>query len=440
MIAPATIASTDLPSRISRSGLLERFIRYVQIDTTADPKSSTYPSSAGQSSLTRMLADELTAMGAVAVRCDENGLTYATIPATAGLDQAPVVALVAHVDTSPEAPGVNVRTRVIDDYDGGVIQLGGGITLSPTDDANLATLRGCQLVVTDGTTLLGGDDKAGVAILMQLTKTLLQHPNLPHGPVRIVMTCDEEIGHGTDHIDVAALDATVAYTIDGGGCGVVDVETFSADAMSVTFTGYNIHPAIATGRMINSIRMAADFIGLLPRTDRTPETTRDREGFIHVHDVRGGVGQTTVELILRSFDAAELDVFADLTVQLANQAVEAGGGRVRCDRTRQYRNLGDGLGELPEAIQLATAAFEALNHPSTQTIIRGGTDGSQLTEKGLPCPNLSSGQHNIHSVLEYACVDEMLLAGEHLIELLGLWSKRRMPNDRAGSSAASSVA
>ncbi len=410
-----------LPGRIDRSDLLQRFLRYVQIDTTADPKSTTYPSTPGQADLTKRLANELTAMGAVDVQHDIHGLTYATIAASPGAESAPVIALVAHVDTSPEAPGADVKPAVIDDYDGGVIRLGGEVTLSPANDEDLGRLRGCQLVVTDGTTLLGGDDKAGVAIIMQLAKTLIVNQDLVHGPVRIVMTCDEEIGHGTDKIDIAKLGATAAYTIDGGGRGVVDVETFSADAMSVTFTGYNIHPAIATGRMINSVRIAADFVQSLPRSDRTPETTRDRAGFIHVHDIRGGVGQTTVDLILRSFDETELDVFAELVQTLADQAIKPGGS-VQCRRTRQYRNLGDGLRKLPQAVDLATEAFARLNQPSTRAIIRGGTDGSQLTEKGLPCPNLSSGQHNIHSVLEYACVEEMLLAGEHLIELLRLWS------------------
>ncbi len=285
---------------------------------------------------------------------------------------------------------------------------------------------GKTLITTDGSTLLGGDDKAGVAIIMELAHTLIENPHLMHGPVRVLFTCDEEIGRGTDKIDLKKLDATVGYTLDGGGAGVIDVETFSADAAIVKFVGHNIHPAIAKDRMVNALRGACDFVAALPRDACTPETTEHRDGFIHPHTIRGGVGEATVELILRSFESEDLAKFADQIQQLADSIAEKTPGlRAEVEVRRQYRNLREGLQDLPEAISLAKQAFEQLGRPCSEAIIRGGTDGSQLTEKGLPTPNLSSGQHNIHSVTEFACLDEMAEAVEHLIELLALWSQQK---------------
>ena len=240
------------------------------------------------------------------------------------------------------------------------------------------------------------------------------------------MTCDEEIGRGTDKIDLEKLDAMVAYTLDGGGAGVIDVETFSADAAVIRFIGYNIHPAIATGRMINAVRAAADFVASLPRDSCTPETTEGRQGFIHPHTIRGGVGEATVELILRSFEEEDLRTYAEKLEQLAASIrSQTPGLKTEIEIRRQYRNLRDGLQNLPQAVALAKRAFDNLERPSTEAIIRGGTDGSQLTERGLPTPNLSSGQHNIHSVTEFACLDQMVDAVEHLVELLGLWSEQK---------------
>jgi tripeptide aminopeptidase len=356
---------------------------------------------------------------------DEHALVWGTVPATDG-GTSPTVALVAHLDTSPEAPGVDVNPYVVDFYDGGDLELASGAVIKVSECAALRAMAGKTLVTTDGTTLLGGDDKAGVAIIMELAQTLIENPHLKHGPVRVLMTCDEEIGRGTDKIDLHKLDATVAYTLDGGGAGVIDVETFSADAAIVRFTGSNIHPSIAKGRMINAVRGAADFVASLPRDSCTPETTEHRKGFIHPHTIRGGVGEATVELILRSFEVEDLDAYAQRLRQLA-ASIESHtpGLKVEVKIRRQYRNLREGLNELPQAVSLAKRAFEKLGRSSTEAIIRGGTDGSQLTEKGLPTPNLSSGQHNIHSVTEFACLDEMVEAVEHLVELLALWSEQK---------------
>ena len=418
-------ATNDTRPQLRTDRLLERFIRYVRVDTAADPTASSYPSSESQRDLAKILAQELSSMGLDDVRLTDDALVIATVPATIDGD-LPVVALVAHMDTSPEAPSANVNPQVIESYVGGDISLNNGKIISVADCRDLEAMVGDTLITTDGTTLLGGDDKAGVAIIMEVAQTLVEHPEIPHGPVRVVMTCDEEIGHGTDKIDLDQLSAMVAYTIDGGGRGVVDVETFSADSMTVVFEGYNIHPAIAKDRMVNSIRAAATFVASLPQSKQTPETTEGRNGFIHVHDVRGGVGKTRVELILRSFESEELVIYADQVTRLAEQAASGIPG-IRCDCRvrRQYRNLREGLSELPEAVELAEQAFQSLGIESSRAIIRGGTDGSQLTEKGLPTPNLSSGQHNIHSVLEFANLNEMTDSAAHLIELLRLWGEKR---------------
>lgn len=410
---------------IQSSRLLQRFLRYVRVDTSANPATVAYPSSSGQRELGRLLLDELVAMGAEDAEQDENGLIWATIPSTAG-PGLPTVALVAHLDTSPEAPAAGVNPQVIESYAGGPIKLPSGLVLDTGNSPTLAPLRGKTLITSDGTTLLGGDDKAGVAIIMELAQALIESPQVRHGPVRLLFTCDEEIGRGTDKIDLKKLAATVAYTLDGGGAGMIDVETFSADAMRVTFIGNNIHPAIAKGQMINSLRAAAAFVQSLPQQDRTPETTSGRQGFIHVHDLRGGVGRCTVDLLLRSFVTEELDTFADVVGKAARAAAAQWPGmRLEINRRRQYRNLAEGLKRLPEAVGLARQAFDHLGRPCELAIVRGGTDGSQLTEKGLPTPNLSSGQHNIHSLREFACLDEMVEAAEHAIELLRLWGEKR---------------
>ncbi|TWU58849.1 Peptidase T [Rubripirellula tenax] len=417
--------SASVETVVDRDRLLDRFLRYVRVDTTANPETDAYPSSSGQRDLGAMLCDELAAMSITDVEQDENSLVWGTVPASDG-GNSPIVALVAHLDTSPEAPGADVRPQVIDAYAGGDIPLPSGVAISLATSPSLANMIGKTLITTDGTTLLGGDDKAGVAIIMELAQTLVENPQLLHGPVRVLFTCDEEIGRGTDKIDLSKLDATVAYTVDGGGASVIDVETFSADAATVRFTGHNIHPSIGKGRMVNAMRAAADLVATLPRETCTPETTENREGFIHPHGIHGGVGEATVELILRSFDSDDLVTYAKQIQTLADSiAAKTPGLKAEVLVRRQYRNLREGLEELPESISLAEDAFRRLGRTPTRMIIRGGTDGSQLTEKGLPTPNLSSGQHNIHAVTEFACLDEMVEAVEHLIEMLSLWSQQK---------------
>jgi tripeptide aminopeptidase len=425
-----------------RSPLLERFLRYIKFGTSADPTSETYPSSSSQLDLGKLLCDELIAMGVRDCMQDEFGMVWATIPASSQeFATAPMILLNSHVDTSPEAPGENVKPQVIESFDGKPITLGSsGAVIDPASCPDMLNLIGKTLVVTDGTTLLGGDDKAGVAVIMQLVSLLTnkQQDNhkIQHGPVRILFTCDEEIGQGTRHITLEKLAAhslfeqpispLVGYTLDGGDQGQIDEETFSADMAIVRFKGSNIHPAIAKGRMINAVRAAAMFVDLLPTDRFSPESTEGREGFLHPYDLHAGVGEATVQLILRDFDEAKLHEYKLLLDRIGEEVMlQMPGLQIEVETRDQYRNMAAGIAKLPEAVLYAEDAYKALGVSCQRTIVRGGTDGSLLTAMGLPTPNLSVGQHNIHAVTEFACLDQMVVAVEHLIELLKRWSKHK---------------
>jgi tripeptide aminopeptidase len=294
------------------------------------------------------------------------------------------------------------------------------------DNPELKELHGRTLVTTDGTTLLGADDKSGVAVIMELAHSLVEHPQIPHGPVRILFTCDEEIGHGIDHVDLKKLGATVAYTLDGSGAGEIDTETFSADLATVVVRGVNIHPSIGKGRMVNAIRAAAAFVERLPKRELSPETTDGRDGFLHPYTIEGGVAETKIKILLRDFVTAQLAAKADL-LRAAAREVEAAipGCKIEVKILKQYRNLGDGLAKEPRAVAYAQEAYRRLKRECKLTIIRGGTDGSQLTERGLPTPNLSTGEHNPHSPLEWTCLEEMVQAALVLVELVQVWGEKR---------------
>jgi tripeptide aminopeptidase len=288
---------------------------------------------------------------------------------------------------------------------------------------------GKTIITSDGTTLLGGDDKAGVAIIMEVAHHLLEHPEITHGPVRIVFTCDEEIGRGTDHIDLKKIDAVVCYNFDSGGHDDIDVETFSADMALVTFSGVNIHPAIAKDKMVNSIRAAGEFISRMP-ADVSPERTDGRAGYLHPYVLSGGVAETTLKILLRDFDTAKLtDHAARLQVIVDEVSAVYPETKIEIKIKEQYRNMADGLVAEPRAVDYAVDAHTALGRTAKKTIVRGGTDGSRLTEMGLPTPNLSSGQHNIHSPLEWACLDEMLAAAEVGVEIVKRWARDGAPEN-----------
>jgi tripeptide aminopeptidase len=401
--------------------LLERFLRYVRIDTTADDATDNYPSSPGQWELGRLLVAELRDMGLSDVEHDAHGLIYATVPAT---KSAPTIAFNSHLDTSPETSGKNVQPQVIRDYQGGDIRLANSDKyLRVAENPELAALRGGTLITTDGTTLLGADDKAGVAVIMELAEHLLENPGLPHGDVRLLFTCDEEIGRGVQHVDLKKLGAVAAYTFDGSGANEIDVETFSADLATVRVRGVNIHPSIAKDRMVNAVRAAAVFVAGLPRDSLAPEVTDERQGFLHPYQIAGGVAEVVVRILLRDFETVALQEYALQLKELAVQVERAYPGvnidvRTQC----QYRNLREGLAREPRAVAYAQQAHQRLGREARLTIVRGGTDGSQLTERGLPTPNLSVGQHNLHSPLEWASLEEMLQALQVAVELCQVWA------------------
>ncbi|MBC8352596.1 MAG: peptidase T [Planctomycetes bacterium] len=410
---------------IDRERLLARFLRYVQVDTTAVEGADCYPSSPGQITLGAMLVDELRAMGIEDVTHSEHGIVVATVPSR-GADAEPVVAFNAHVDTSPETTGTDVKPQVVENYSGGDLVLPGDTSkiIRVAENPELNALHRCTLITTDGTTLLGGDDKAGIAVIMELAECLLENDAVVHGPVRLLFTCDEEIGCGIDHVSIEELGATVCYTLDGGGAGDVDYETFSADLAIVTVRGVNIHPSIAKDKMVNAIRAASAFVASLPRETLSPETTSERQGFIHPYQIEGGVAEVTIRIILRDFETAALDEYAE---RLREAAIEVeskySGTQVSVETHCQYRNMRDGLVDEPRAVKYAQLAHQRLNREANLSIIRGGTDGSQLTEQGLPTPNLSTGQHNPHSPLEWACLDEMVQATEVIVELVQVWAE-----------------
>jgi tripeptide aminopeptidase len=403
--------------------LLDRFLRYVRIDTKADEKSTTYPSSPGQLVLGKMLRDELLAMGVTDAVQNEHGLVFATVPGN--VPGTPTIAFNSHVDTNPENSGKNVNPQVITNYPGGDIVLPKDpskiIRVSDNPDLNAAI--GKTVITTDGTTLLGADDKAGLSVIMEAARILVENPQVPHGPVRIVFTCDEEIGFGVKHLEPAQVGAVVAYTLDGMASGEIEDETFSADAATVTITGVNIHPSIGKGRMINAVRLAGMFLDRLPKRLMSPETTSGRDGFLHPLTIEGGTGEVKIGFLLRDFNTPQLEIQATILREIAGQVErEYPGAKVTVAIRKQYRNMRDGIAKEPRAVKFAEEATRRAGLEPKFQIIRGGTDGAMLTEKGLPTPNLSTGEHNPHSPLEWTCLEEMEAAVRVVIELVQVWA------------------
>ena len=409
---------------MNRERLLARFLQYVQVETTADENTTDYPSSPGQLDLGKVLVQQLTEMGMSDATQDKHGIVSATIPSNLDYD-SPKIVFNAHIDTSPETSGANVKPNVIENYGGGDISLVGDTTkvITVSENPDLNDLLGKTIITTDGTTLLGGDDKAGIAIIMELANHLLENPDVKHGPICVLFTCDEEIGRGVLHVDVDSIGATACYTFDGGGSGDLDIETFSADQAVVTIKGVNIHPSIGKGRLVNALRGAGFFLSKLP-PELSPECTDGREGFVHPYVIEGGVAEVVIKIILRDFDTPNLARQAELLREVAASVKkEMSSIDIDIQINKQYRNMADGLANEPRAVQFATEAYQAIGVEPNLTIIRGGTDGSAFTEKGLPTPNLSSGQHNPHSPLEWACLDEMMQACQVGSELVKRWAK-----------------
>ena len=408
-----------------RTSALERFLRYVTIDTRSDERSSSFPSTPGQLTLLRQLADELKALGIDDVSMDEFGYVMATIPPTAS-GSIPTIGFIAHVDTSPEMPGDGIRPIVHRQYDGRDLALPDDPTavLRASEQPALAAQIGHDIVTASGTTLLGADDKAGVAAIMAAAEYLIQHPDVRHGAVRIAFTPDEEIGRGANRFDVARFGASCAYTLDGGSRGELEYESFSADAMTVTFRGFNTHPGYAKGRMINSIRLAADFIAALPKDTLSPETTDGYDGYVHPYIVDASVEQTSVKVLIRDFVTAGLKDKETMVETLAHQVVaNEPRATVSIEVEESYRNMREVLEQHPHVVEHARTAIRRAGLAPIERPIRGGTDGSRLSFMGLPTPNLFAGEHNFHSRLEWVSAQDMDKAVEVIVELCRVWAE-----------------
>jgi len=410
-----------------RKHVLERFLRYVQIDTQADEASESYPSTAKQLDLLRLLVEELRQLGLADAEIDEWGYVMATIPATTAKAGVPTIGLIAHVDTSPEMPGGGVKPIVHQDYQGQDLVLPDDPTavLRVADEPALGDQIGHDLVTASGKTLLGADDKAGVAVIMTAAEHLLSHPEIAHGPIRIGFTPDEEVGRGTLHFDVARFGAACAYTLDGGARGEIESETFSADAMTVTFQGFNLHPGYAKGRMVNAIKVAADFIGRLPKDELSPETTEGYEGYVHPYVVDAGVDRTSVRLLIRDFTSPGLEEKEKLLEGIARATVaDWPGASVETKVEESYRNMREVLDRHPEVLENAREAIRRAGLEPVEKPIRGGTDGSKLSFMGLPTPNLFAGEHSFHSRLEWVTAQDMEKAVETVVHLARVWEER----------------
>ena len=409
-----------------KSTALARFLRYVTIDTRSDEHSKTTPSTAGQWTLLRLLAAELSDIGLTDVVLDEFGYVMATIPATTPDLTAPTIGFIAHVDTSPEMPGDGVRPLVHDHYDGRDLVLPDdpAVVLRARDNPALLGQIGNDIVTASGLTLLGADDKAGVAEIMAAAEHLVRHPEIRHGAIRVAFTPDEEIGRGADRFDVARFGAVCAYTLDGGGLGELEYESFSADAVTVTFRGFNTHPGYAKGRMVNAIRVAADFIARLPRTEMSPETTEGYEGYLHPYQVQAGADRTSVKVLLRDFATPALSDKARLVEQLAGEVVAVHpGSSFTIVVEESYRNMREVLEHHPQVVDHARDAIRRAGLEPVERPIRGGTDGSRLSFMGLPTPNLFAGEHNFHSRLEWVSAQDMDKAVEVIVRLCERWAE-----------------
>ena len=403
---------------------LQRFLRYVTFDTRSDEQSSTFPSTPGQLVLLRTLADELRALGLADVVMDEYGYVMATVPASAGCERAPVIGFIAHVDTSPEMPGTGVSPIVHERYDGRDLVLPDdpSAVLRAADDLALAAQIGNDVVTASGLTLLGADDKAGIAEIMAAVEHLVTNADAVHGPLRIAFTPDEEIGRGANHFDVARFGAVCAYTLDGGGRGELEFESFSADAITVTLRGFNTHPGYAKGRMVNAIRMAADFVAALPRDEMSPETTDGYEGYLHPYQLQASVDRTSVKVLVRDFVTSALKDKAALVERLARDVVQRyPGAAVEFTVEESYRNMREVLERHPQVVEHARQAIRLAGIEPVERPIRGGTDGSRLSFMGLPTPNLFAGEHNFHSRLEWVSAQDMDKAVEVIVRLAGVW-------------------
>jgi tripeptide aminopeptidase len=404
----------------------ERFIRYVQIDTTADPTSTSFPSSMKQKDLGKLLHDELIALRLSEVEMDEWGYVFATIPSNSSNPNLPTICFCSHMDTAPDCSGTNVKPIVHRNYTGQPIVLPDDNSQVITTDRHpyLKEKIGDDLITASGLTLLGADDKAGVAIIMDFVHFIQQNPTIPHGPIRILFTPDEEVGRGVEHLDMKKLNADYGYTLDGGKLGDIEDETFSADAVKVTIHGISAHPGYAKNKMVNAMKVASEFITALPKDKWSPETTQDREGFVHPVSIEGGLETATIQFIIRDHITENLREFENRLESILKMVIEQYNGvHYAFEISEQYRNMKEVLQTVPFVTDYAVQAMHKVGIQPNPTIIRGGTDGSRLSFMGLPCPNIFSGEMAIHSKHEYVSIQDMQKAVKTLVELVQIWEK-----------------
>ncbi|MFI5144783.1 MAG: peptidase T [Ignavibacteria bacterium] len=403
----------------------ERFLRYVRIDTQSDPESRTYPSTEKQKNLGRLLVQELLEMGIKDAHLDNFGYVYATLPSNTD-KKVPVVCFCSHMDTSPDTTGKNVNPVVHNNYQGGDITLPGDDSqvIKVAENPELNNQKGNDIITTDGTTLLGADDKAGVAEIMDGVYQFLNNPGIKHGEIKILFTPDEEVGRGVDKVDLKKLGADFCYTLDGDTLGKIEDETFSADSMTLIITGKNIHPGLAKGKLESSIKIAAELIDALPKDSLSPETTSGREGFIHPVLVNGMTEQTTIKIIIRDFDDDKLiekeNLIEDITKKVISKYKNS---RYEVKIEESYRNMKKILDKYPSLVSYAEEATRRAGVKPFIDRVRGGTDGSRLSFMGLPSPNIFAGSHSFHSKLEWVSVQDMQKAVETVVNLACIWEE-----------------
>lgn len=398
-----------------------RFIRYAKIDTQSDPHTTAYPSTEKQKDLSRLLVSELQALGIADAEMDEFGVVYATIPASPGVTDAPTICFCSHVDTSPDASGKDVKPLVHRNYAGQDLVLPDdpSVIIRQSDHPDLAEQHGNDVITASGTTLLGADDKAGVTAIMAAAEYLMTHPEISHGPLRILFTPDEEIGRGVDKVNMEKLAADFGYTMDGARLGSMEDETFSANAATVHIEGVSAHPGYAKGKLENAVKIAADIICALPKEGHSPETTEDREGFVHPVEVKGIAEAARIDFIIRQFDAERLKE-GEALIQLAIDTVAPHypGSKIRLEVKEQYRNMKAILDQNPQVVALAEQAIRDAGLTLRKSSIRGGTDGSRLSFMGLPCPNIFTGEHAFHGKYEWVTVQDMQKAAEVIVRIV----------------------
>jgi tripeptide aminopeptidase len=401
-------------------------MEYVKIDTEADPKSTSFPSSMKQKDLGKLLVKELQEMGVVDAEMDEWGYVYATIPSNTNKTNVPTICFCAHMDTAPDVTGKNVKPILHKNYDGTPLVLPDDKSQILTTDKHPYLLEkiGDDIITASGLTLLGADDKAGVACIMDFAHFITNNTTIPHGEIRLLFTPDEEVGRGVDHIDMERLNADYGYTLDGGKLGSIEDESFSADAVKITINGVSAHPGYAKGKLVHSIKVASEFIDALPKDSWSPETTSGRDGFVHPTSFNGLLEKSEIGFIIRDHDTDKLELYENRLKKILEEVVSKYQGvTYTFEVVEQYRNMKEVLREVPFVTDNAIQAMKRSGITPKPVIIRGGTDGSRLSFMGLPCPNLFTGEMAIHSRLEYVSVQDMQKAIETMVNLAMIWEE-----------------